>query len=128
MVDQLDLFDAICNNIWFEKTKIILVLTHTDLFKKKIQNIPLNTCPAFANQNDDINELHRFVKGFENFRMMAMGLYDLILDRCIIESLDVDIPMDIRMTIAHFSEVDILYDYLYANDKGKDQLDQDENF
>ena len=50
-----------------------------------------------------------------------------ILDRSITKSLDIDIPRDIRTTIAHFSEVDIFYDYLYGNDKVEVQLDQDEN-
>jgi hypothetical protein len=48
MQEALKLFDSICNNKWFENTSIILFLNKVDLFKAKIEKVPLTVCfPAY---------------------------------------------------------------------------------
>ena len=44
MDDSIELFHEVCNSPWFTKTAIILFLNKADLFKIKIQNVPLNVC------------------------------------------------------------------------------------
>eukprot|EP01084_Bolivina_argentea_P210427 358165_1 len=39
MVDQIELFEQICNNEWFKDTAMILFFTKKDLFAEKIQSI-----------------------------------------------------------------------------------------
>eukprot|EP01084_Bolivina_argentea_P031821 58885_1 len=51
MVDQIELFQQICNNEWFKESAMILLLNKKDLFAKKIQSIPINECPAFKTFN-----------------------------------------------------------------------------
>ena len=48
MVDQLDLFENICNNTWFEKSAMILFLNKKDLFAEKLNFAkPITLCPCF---------------------------------------------------------------------------------
>eukprot|EP01084_Bolivina_argentea_P021657 40238_1 len=47
MVDSIELFDQICNNLWFRDCGMILFLNKKDLFAEKIQSIPITDCPAF---------------------------------------------------------------------------------
>ena len=48
MMDQLELFDKICNDERFKQSAIILCLNKTDLFREKLkQNIPITLCPEF---------------------------------------------------------------------------------
>eukprot|EP01100_Stratorugosa_tubuloviscum_P014005 TRINITY_DN725_c0_g1_i1.p1 TRINITY_DN725_c0_g1~~TRINITY_DN725_c0_g1_i1.p1 ORF type:complete len:353 (+),score=163.43 TRINITY_DN725_c0_g1_i1:156-1214(+) len=44
MHESLMLFDDICNSPWFHNTSFILFLNKTDLFREKIQKIPLSVC------------------------------------------------------------------------------------
>ncbi len=44
MQEALQLFDSICNSRWFTDTSIILFLNKTDLFRAKIQKVPLALC------------------------------------------------------------------------------------
>ena len=44
MQEALQLFDSICNSRWFTDTSIILFLNKTDLFREKIQRVPLSLC------------------------------------------------------------------------------------
>ena len=55
MVDQIELFDEICNHHVLEKTSMILFLNKKDLFRQKyIENrIPLNQCPLFVGYGED---------------------------------------------------------------------------
>ena len=53
MVDQIELFEQICNNEWFKETAMILFLNKKDLFAQKIQSIPITVCPAFHQFNGD---------------------------------------------------------------------------
>eukprot|EP00479_Gromia_sphaerica_P001486 TRINITY_DN1169_c0_g1_i1.p1 TRINITY_DN1169_c0_g1~~TRINITY_DN1169_c0_g1_i1.p1 ORF type:complete len:189 (+),score=17.50 TRINITY_DN1169_c0_g1_i1:156-722(+) len=43
MEEALNLFDEICNSRWFRDTSMILFLNKSDLFREKIQEIPLKT-------------------------------------------------------------------------------------
>eukprot|EP00483_Globobulimina_turgida_P013628 UN13654 len=54
MVDQLILFDSICNNTWFVKTSMILFLNKKDLFAEKLgENKPITLCPEFDHYEGD---------------------------------------------------------------------------
>jgi len=44
MQEALQLFDSICNSRWFTDTSIILFLNKTDLFREKVQKVPLTVC------------------------------------------------------------------------------------
>eukprot|EP01103_Thecamoeba_quadrilineata_P016013 TRINITY_DN5231_c1_g1_i1.p1 TRINITY_DN5231_c1_g1~~TRINITY_DN5231_c1_g1_i1.p1 ORF type:complete len:357 (-),score=87.89 TRINITY_DN5231_c1_g1_i1:232-1302(-) len=44
MLESLKLFDDIVNNMWFNKTNIILFLNKQDIFEEKIQKIDLKIC------------------------------------------------------------------------------------
>eukprot|EP00484_Ammonia_sp_Unknown_P028915 CAMPEP_0197050434 /NCGR_PEP_ID=MMETSP1384-20130603/25313_1 /TAXON_ID=29189 /ORGANISM="Ammonia sp." /LENGTH=415 /DNA_ID=CAMNT_0042482829 /DNA_START=26 /DNA_END=1273 /DNA_ORIENTATION=- len=50
MVDQIELFDDVCNTASLLNTSMILFLNKTDLFRQKYveQKIALQSCPAFA--------------------------------------------------------------------------------
>eukprot|EP01084_Bolivina_argentea_P139946 246140_1 len=49
MVDNLQLFENICNNEWFEKSSMILFLNKKDLFAEKLkENKPITLCAEFA--------------------------------------------------------------------------------
>lgn len=41
MIEALTLFDTICNSRWFQKTSIILFLNKTDIFKEKVERVPI---------------------------------------------------------------------------------------
>ena len=65
MVDSLQLFDGICNNIYFEKTSMILFLNKKDLFAKKLQeNKPITLCPDFNDYdgNNNFDETTAYIK------------------------------------------------------------------
>ena len=47
MKESLQLFDEIVNSPWFRKTPVVLFLNKIDLFKEKIQQVPLTTCVCF---------------------------------------------------------------------------------
>ena len=44
MVEALNLFEDICNSRWFRETSMILFLNKIDLFREKIQRVPLRVC------------------------------------------------------------------------------------
>ena len=44
MTESMKLFSSICNNKWFLKSSIVLFLNKKDLFKEKIEKIPLTVC------------------------------------------------------------------------------------
>ncbi len=41
MIEALTIFDTVCNSRWFQKTSIILFLNKTDIFKEKIERVPI---------------------------------------------------------------------------------------
>eukprot|EP01084_Bolivina_argentea_P166493 289036_1 len=47
MVEQLELFGSICNDVHLQETTIILLLNKKDLFAEKIQRVTLSQCPLF---------------------------------------------------------------------------------
>ncbi len=67
MVDQLELFDDICNNPSLLKTSMILFLNKKDLFRHKHceREIPLHACPSFADYDEqgvfDYNKGTQFI-------------------------------------------------------------------
>jgi len=48
MVEALDLFDDICNNVFFTKSSMILFLNKRDLFEEKIKKKSIRNYPSFA--------------------------------------------------------------------------------
>jgi guanine nucleotide-binding protein G(i) subunit alpha len=44
MAEALNLFEDICNNRWFQRTSMILMLNKRDLFADKIVKVPLTVC------------------------------------------------------------------------------------
>lgn len=44
MHESLQLFKELCNTKWFQKTSFILFLNKVDIFKEKIQRVPLTVC------------------------------------------------------------------------------------
>jgi len=44
MHESLQLFKELCNTKWFQKTAFVLFLNKVDIFKEKIQKIPLTVC------------------------------------------------------------------------------------
>jgi len=47
ITDSLELFETVSSNTWFKDKDIVLFLNRSDLFKQKIQNIPLTACDEF---------------------------------------------------------------------------------
>ena len=68
MVDQIELFDDICNNPSLSKVSMILFLNKKDLFKQKyVENkIPLSRCPAFDKYKDDQFDFTKGTKFIQN--------------------------------------------------------------
>ena len=53
MLESLKLFESICNNSFFSKTSMILLLGNKDLFEEKIENSPLTICfPEYEGKNE----------------------------------------------------------------------------
>lgn len=48
MVEALNLFEDICNNIFFLQASMILFLNKCDLFREKIKTKRIQDCPAFS--------------------------------------------------------------------------------
>jgi len=69
MKESLLLFDEICNSPWFRDTTFILFLNKMDLFREKIQKIPLSTCfPEYKDPDasekleDCVNKAGEYIK------------------------------------------------------------------
>lgn len=60
MVDALTLFKETLHNKFFLQTHAILFLNKRDLFAKKIKEVPITDCPAFADfeQYEDGKTIH----------------------------------------------------------------------
>eukprot|EP01084_Bolivina_argentea_P066149 120593_1 len=69
MHEQIHLFEEICNLRWFRDSAMVLFLTKDDLFRDKIQNIPINVIwntdiydvNSYDNPNDYVQTLE-FIK------------------------------------------------------------------
>lgn len=60
--ESLNLFEQIVNSPWFLKTSIILFLNKADLFKIKIQNVPLTVAfPDYDGDTADFDETSDFI-------------------------------------------------------------------
>mmetsp|Transcript_10316 Transcript_10316/g.15408 ORF Transcript_10316/g.15408 Transcript_10316/m.15408 type:complete len:369 (-) Transcript_10316:361-1467(-) len=46
MTEAILLFEDISNSAWFEETAIILFLNKHDLFKEKVESVPITECPS----------------------------------------------------------------------------------
>merc|ERR1712157_648317 len=55
MIDQLNLFETIVNNQWFDNTSVILFLNKKDLFRIKItqDHKPITLCEEFSDYDGD---------------------------------------------------------------------------
>jgi len=66
MVDQLELFNKIVNDVTFEKTSVILFLNKKDLYAERLAaGREITICPAFSSYEggkDDIEETTSFIK------------------------------------------------------------------
>ena len=85
----------------------------------------MNQCQAFENKDDRDRELTGFVQRFSNFTERIMQILGVILNRYIIMKWKIVIPMDIKIVIMHFCELDIFYDNLYVNGEGVNHLGED---
>lgn len=68
MVEALDLFESICNNVFFRDSSIILFLNKRDLFTAKIERVSIKDQPSFSDytgkDNDYDDGVTYFVKKF----------------------------------------------------------------
>ena len=97
MVDQIQLFDNVCNNKhyvpWFKKSAMVLLLNKTDLFSDKIKKVPITVCPALSDFDGDVHdfqETSEFIRSrFEKCNKTHSNLYVHLvcaLDRDRVES------------------------------------------
>jgi len=56
MVEALDLFEDICNNVFFQKSSMILFLNKRDLFEDKIKKKSIRNYPAFTDYSGPDND------------------------------------------------------------------------
>jgi guanine nucleotide-binding protein G(i) subunit alpha len=70
MQEALTLFDSICNSRWFNKTSIILFLNKIDVFKDKIEDVPIEDFfPDFQGGPDFEAGCEYFKERFEQLNM-----------------------------------------------------------
>ena len=53
MEDQIELFGKLCEEPSLAASAFVLILNQTDLFKKKIQNVPITVCPLLSHFEGD---------------------------------------------------------------------------
>ncbi|XP_054770202.2 guanine nucleotide-binding protein G(i) subunit alpha-like isoform X1 [Lytechinus pictus] len=52
MMESMEIFNAVCNSMWFRKTPLMIFFNKMDLFKEKIKTIPLSVfCPEYTGSN-----------------------------------------------------------------------------
>ena len=68
MQESLQLFDTICNHRSFRNTSIILFLNKTDLFRKKIEKIPITICFPDYNGESTFDQAATFIQ--EKFKSL----------------------------------------------------------
>lgn len=68
MEDSLNLFDEIINSRWFRRTAIILFLNKQDLFRIKIEEVPLTVCFPEYVYDPGAKELSKFDHGSDYIR------------------------------------------------------------
>jgi len=56
ITDSLELFENISSNKWFKDKDIVLFLNRSDLFKQKIQTIPLTVCEEFLDYKGKLGD------------------------------------------------------------------------
>lgn len=61
MLESLVLFDSVVNSRWFVRTSIILFLNKVDLFKQKLERIPLNEYFPDYSGGDDVNRAAKYL-------------------------------------------------------------------
>eukprot|EP01084_Bolivina_argentea_P062051 113462_1 len=87
MDDAIELWDFICNNVWFTGSELILLLNKTDLFKEKIKKIPITVCHSLAGFNGDFTDYEQtvtYIKNvFENCNRSNRKIYILIT--CVVD-------------------------------------------
>ena len=65
MHDSLNLFAEVCNNQWFVETSMILFLNKSDLFLKKIVDVPITCCfPDYKGAHKHDESLNHIKKEF----------------------------------------------------------------
>jgi hypothetical protein len=63
MVEDLILFESICNSKWFVKTRFILLFTKMDILEAKIQKHPITTYfPDFAGDGNSLEETTSYIE------------------------------------------------------------------
>lgn len=91
----MDEFDKAVNlrKMW-SKTPVILLLNKTDIFEQKISHckIPITSCPRFKDDDD-----------FDEFAMRYKGIVFLICNSFCADSIDIDIPMEIKNVVIMFT-------------------------
>eukprot|EP01083_Nonionella_stella_P047776 127895_1 len=67
MHESLELYDQMCNSIWFEEAGMIVCLTKRDLFEVKIQKVPLTVCfPDYDGDNTYDDCIDYITRQFES--------------------------------------------------------------
>uniref|UniRef100_A0A6A7G080 G-protein subunit alpha 2 n=1 Tax=Hirondellea gigas TaxID=1518452 RepID=A0A6A7G080_9CRUS len=62
LTEALAVFREIVNSQWFNNSEMILFLNKRDLFKEKLQNVPLSTYFPEYEGEDDLNKGYEFMK------------------------------------------------------------------
>ncbi|KAG2352973.1 hypothetical protein BDR07DRAFT_1311753 [Suillus spraguei] len=61
MQESLDLFESIINSRWFLRTSIILLLNKIDIFKNKVQKVPIENYFSDYAGGPDINKAAKYI-------------------------------------------------------------------
>eukprot|EP01084_Bolivina_argentea_P024119 45001_1 len=66
MVETIKCWNEVCNSAYFENSLLILLLNKSDLFRDKIQQIPICVCPSFehySGESTDFDQAIEYIKG-----------------------------------------------------------------
>jgi len=80
MVESFNLYEKLSQSEWFENTPIIVFLNKIDIFKNKIEKIPLEDVPKFDDYQDFIKEngledKDNYEKGIAYFKHLFKSKY-----------------------------------------------------
>ncbi len=78
----MGIFENICNNKIFNKSHLILFFNKTDIFKMKIENIPITSCLVFNDfletKNDETKQLFNNKCDYEQCIMYIKQKYNAL--------------------------------------------------
>ncbi|KAF8873399.1 heterotrimeric G-protein alpha subunit, GPA3-like protein [Infundibulicybe gibba] len=80
LVESLMLFEAVANSRWFAQTSIVLFLNKIDIFKKKLQTVPLERYFPEYSGGTDLNKAAQYILGrFVQTNRARLKLYPHIM-------------------------------------------------